>query len=105
MTADQSAQPLLAAMLGRLARLCVLLFVMPASALPDAIPLNMGFYLPAIRDANTVDLKISLGVWAEEIAEAGGYIIVFSGDDLFKIEPLQPEPGRRAAVRNPAARV
>jgi ABC-type phosphate/phosphonate transport system substrate-binding protein len=41
----------------------------PAGATPESVPLNMGFYLPAIRDANMADLKVSLGVWAEEIAK------------------------------------
>lgn len=35
-------------------------------------PLKMGFYLPAIRDANMVDLKVSLGVWADEVARPYG---------------------------------
>lgn len=43
-----------------------------AAATPEAVPLNMGFYLPAIRDANPTDLKISLTVWAEEIAKPFG---------------------------------
>lgn len=33
----------------------------------DLQPLEMGFYLPAIREANSADLKASLGVWAEEL--------------------------------------
>lgn len=32
-------------------------------------PLRMGFYLPAIRDANLADVKVSLGVWVEEIGK------------------------------------
>lgn len=56
-------------------------FILPAIALlailpnwqafsaQQEIPLNMGFYLPAIRDANMADLKVSLGVWTEEIAK------------------------------------
>jgi len=34
--------------------------------------LNMGFYLPAIREASMADLKISLGVWVDEIAKPYG---------------------------------
>lgn len=33
---------------------------------------NMGFYLPAIREASMADLKISLGVWVDEIAKPYG---------------------------------
>jgi len=51
------------------ALLLSLLTSWPASAAPEAVPLNMGFYLPAIRDANMTDLKVSLGVWAEEVAK------------------------------------
>lgn len=32
-------------------------------------PLKMGFYLPAIRDAKLADVKVSLGVWVEEIGK------------------------------------
>lgn len=46
----------------------------PAPAQPP--PLNLGFYLPAIRDANQVDLKVSLQVWAEEMATGLGYRVV-----------------------------
>lgn len=40
-----------------------------ALATQQEVPVNMGFYLPAIRDANMADLKVSLGVWTEEIAK------------------------------------
>ncbi|MBK6744138.1 MAG: hypothetical protein IPG66_14675 [Hydrogenophilales bacterium] len=32
-------------------------------------PLNMGFYLPGIRDANLADVKVSLQLWAEEVGK------------------------------------
>ncbi len=35
-------------------------------------PLEMGFYLPAVREANPTDLKTSLGVWAEELGRPFG---------------------------------
>jgi ABC-type phosphate/phosphonate transport system substrate-binding protein len=52
--------------------LLALLWTLPFSARADAPPLNMGFYLPAIREASMADLKISLGVWVEEIGKPYG---------------------------------
>ncbi len=51
-----------------LGRLILLLFLVclqasPASAAPVQEPLKLGFYLPAIRDANLADMKVSLGIW------------------------------------------
>lgn len=51
------------------AMLLALLASGPNCAAPETVALNMGFYLPAIRDANMTDLKVSLGVWADEIAK------------------------------------
>ncbi len=45
-------------------------FSYPAWAAEDSELLVIGFYLPGIRDANQADLKISLGVWAEELGKA-----------------------------------
>ncbi|MDR3395324.1 MAG: PhnD/SsuA/transferrin family substrate-binding protein [Parasulfuritortus sp.] len=47
-------------------------------AAPEQPPLKMGFYLPAIRDANIVDLKVSLGVWTEEVGRPYGVKIYTS---------------------------
>lgn len=38
----------------------------------DPRPLEMGFYLPAVREANPADLKASLGIWAEELGRPFG---------------------------------
>lgn len=54
------------------ALLLTLLAHWPVSAAPESVPLNMGFYLPAIREANMADLKISLGVWVEEVGKPYG---------------------------------
>lgn len=35
-------------------------------------PLEMGFYLPAVREANPADLKTSLGIWTEELGRPFG---------------------------------
>jgi ABC-type phosphate/phosphonate transport system substrate-binding protein len=50
---------------------CALL-IHAAPAVAETPPLDMGFYLPAIRDANLADIKISLGIWAEEIGKPYG---------------------------------
>lgn len=54
--------------------LAVLVFLMTGvvGRAAETEPLKMGFYLPAIRDANMVDLKVSLGVWADEVARPYG---------------------------------
>jgi hypothetical protein len=44
----------------------------PLLAAAEPEPLNMGFYLPGIRDANLADVKISLQLWAEEIGAPYG---------------------------------
>lgn len=51
------------------------LFGVPARAATDAEPLNMGFYLPGIRDANLADVKISLQLWAEEVGSPFGLLV------------------------------
>ncbi len=38
-----------------------------AHPLAQSEPLNMGFYLPAIREANLTDVRASLQFWAEEV--------------------------------------
>lgn len=38
--------------------------------------LKFGFYLPTIREANMADIRVSLQVWAEELAGSLGYRIV-----------------------------
>ena len=48
------------------------LFGHGVSAADELPPVKMGFYLPAIRDANLADLKISLAIWAAEIAKPYG---------------------------------
>jgi hypothetical protein len=53
---------------------CRMLATLPLfwAGLADAVqpePLRMGFYLPAIRDANLADVKVSLGIWIEEIGK------------------------------------
>jgi hypothetical protein len=40
---------------------------LPVRALAAGEPLNMGFYLPAIREANLADVRASLQFWAEEV--------------------------------------
>lgn len=47
----------------------------PAPAAPVQEPLKLGFYLPAIRDANQADLKISLGIWVTEIGKPLGLTV------------------------------
>lgn len=39
----------------------------PTRALAQGEPLVIGFYLPAIRDANITDVRASLQFWAEEV--------------------------------------
>ena len=63
--------------LGRLILLLLLagLQVSPALAATPQEPLKLGFYLPAIRDANLADLKVSLGIWVTEIGKPLGLIV------------------------------
>ena len=43
------------------------------AASADAVDvLNMGFYLPGIRDANLADVKVTLQLWADEVGKAHG---------------------------------
>ncbi len=63
-----------------LGRLILLLFLVclqasPALAAPPQEPLKLGFYLPAIRDANLADMKVSLGIWVTEIGKPLGLIV------------------------------
>lgn len=45
----------------------------PAARAAEPQVFNMGFYLPSIREANPADIKVSLQVWAEELAGGLGY--------------------------------
>jgi hypothetical protein len=47
----------------------------PAYTAPPQEPLKLGFYLPAIRDANLADMKVSLGIWVTEIGKPLGLIV------------------------------
>lgn len=49
--------------------LCVSLFAGPGLAATESVPLKMGFYLPAIREANQTDIKVSLRVWIDEVSK------------------------------------
>jgi hypothetical protein len=51
-----------------LACLVCLLALLGTSA-RGADALNMGFYLPGIRDANLTDVKVTLKLWAEEVGK------------------------------------
>lgn len=66
-----------------LGRLILLLFLAglqasPALAATPQEPLKLGFYLPAIRDANLADMKVSLGVWVTEISKPFGLTVTTS---------------------------
>jgi len=50
----------------------------PVNAAPEREPMKMGFYLPAIRDANMTDVKVSLGIWIDEIAKPYGVKVTSS---------------------------
>ena len=63
-----------------LGRLILLLFLVclqtsPALAATPQEPLKLGFYQPAIRDANLADMKVSLGIWVTEIGKPFGLIV------------------------------
>jgi ABC-type phosphate/phosphonate transport system substrate-binding protein len=49
---------------------CLVALCSPASRAADI--LNMGFYLPGIRDANLADVHITLQLWADEVGKAHG---------------------------------
>jgi hypothetical protein len=55
------------ARLGLLVVIAVCLHAGPGLAATESVPMKMGFYLPAIRDANQTDIKVSLGVWIDEV--------------------------------------
>jgi ABC-type phosphate/phosphonate transport system substrate-binding protein len=59
----------------------VLLFWAGQAGAEPLEPLLMGFYLPAIRDANQADVKVSLGIWVEEIGKPYGVKITASTYD------------------------
>ena len=52
--------------------LLALLIGLCAPACRAADILNMGFYLPGIRDANLADVHITLQLWADEVGKAHG---------------------------------
>lgn len=56
----------------RLLSLFLLLSAALSALAAERPTLNMGFYLPAIREASMADLKISLGVWVEEVGKPFG---------------------------------
>lgn len=49
-----------------------LLMLLGLGVRAEPLPLSMGFYLPAIREASMADLKISLKAWVEEIGKPYG---------------------------------
>ena len=49
---------------------CLIALWVPASRAADVM--NMGFYLPGIRDANLADVNITLQLWADEVGKAHG---------------------------------
>ena len=51
--------------------ICALL-AQPMQAGAETPPLDMGYYLPGIRQANMADIKISLGAWSEELGKPYG---------------------------------
>ncbi len=53
-------------------------FVLAAT---ESVPMKMGFYLPAIRDANQTDIKVSLGIWIEEVSKPYGIQVTTSTYD------------------------
>jgi hypothetical protein len=53
--------------LGLLVVIAVCMHVGPGLATTESVPMKMGFYLPSIRDANQTDIKVSLGVWIDEV--------------------------------------
>ncbi len=48
----------------------LLMLLAPATRAADV--LDMGFYLPGIRDANLTDVKVTLQLWADEVGRAHG---------------------------------
>ena len=65
--------------LGRLGWFCLLTAALGAQAADAPVPLpllKLGFYLPTIREANMADIKVSLQVWAEEMAIGLGYRVM-----------------------------
>lgn len=58
-----------------------LIAVVTTSAVAETAPLRIGFYLPAIREANQADLKVSLNLWAEAVGKPFGVRIVSSTFD------------------------
>jgi len=66
-------------------------FMAQAAVVPQHRPLvKFGFYLPTNREASMADIKVSLQVWAEELAGTLGYQIVTN--------TYQSMPEVRAAV-------
>lgn len=49
--------------------IAVCLHVRSGLAATESVQMNMGFYLPAIRDANQTDIKVSLAVWIDEVSK------------------------------------
>lgn len=54
----------------KLALTCLACLLLPlGNSARGADALNMGFYLPGIRDANLADVKVTLKLWAEEVGK------------------------------------
>lgn len=59
----------------------LLTLLAPAARAVDA--LDMGFYLPGIRDTNLTDVKLTLQLWADELGKAHGIAAkAFTYDDM-----------------------
>jgi hypothetical protein len=52
--------------------LAILLFG-PVGRAADPDPLNMGFYLPGVRDVPRADVLVTLQLWADEVGKIYGY--------------------------------
>jgi hypothetical protein len=63
----------------------VLVWLAAVLAVPalGAETLNIGFFLPGIRDANQADVKVFLQLWADEVAKPYGIIVTsLTYDDM-----------------------
>lgn len=59
----------------------------PSSRAAELQDVKIAFYLPTIREANLVDVKVGLQVWAEELGKTFGYrILVSTYSDLGELK-------------------
>jgi hypothetical protein len=59
----------------------------PSSRAAELQDIKIAFYLPTIREANLVDVKVGLQVWAEELGKTFGYrILVSTYSDLGELK-------------------